>query len=65
MAYFEDLPDEYKDSIWEGMRQFPSLLDVDLDDNYTIEELDEAVDDYINCNNNETEVQEWVIKYCL
>jgi len=65
MAYFQDLPEEYQDKIFNGLKENPEELDTDLGDDYTDEELNEAVDDFINCHNNQEEVKEWVELYCL
>lgn len=65
MAYFQDLPEEYKDKIFNGLKDNPEELDTDLGNDYTEEELNEAVDDFINCHNNQEEVKEWVELYCL
>ena len=61
MAYFQDLPEDYQNKIVSALRNEGEVVDV-LDDEDCILE---ATHDYINCNNTEKNVSEWVNSYCL
>ena len=59
MSYFQDLPQEYQDQIFEAHKK--EFLAEGEDPKFA----DEITDDYINCHNNAKEVKEWVNEYCL
>ncbi len=59
MAYFQDLPEEYQEKIFEGLKK-----DL-IEDSDEPEYIDEEVDNHINCLNYASKIKEWVIEYCL
>ena len=66
MTYYQDLPVEYQNTIFETLKE---RLKQDAEDQgYDTNNGDhmiEFVDDYINCNNTKENVREWVNEYCL
>ena len=61
MKFYQDLPEEYQEMIFEGLKkELKKEMKEHGQNNIT-----EFVDDWINCNNTPNQVKKWFNDYCL
>ena len=65
MTFFQDLPIEYQEQIYFGLKNNQHIRKNCQDEGYSLSNIGEYVDDYINRNNTPTDVKRWLENYCL
>ena len=64
-VYFQDLPEDYQDAIFLALRDGEGQYEPICSQELSLEARDEAVDDWLNRNNNPETIKKLVNEICL